>query len=107
MDTKAVRIAAVASNARNAWGYSRTGAADLARHFARCAYSTAAEYGLFSLWAEDIARMEKSGRIKRGCEACLEFYHSADPINVFAPAHTATSHCRSGKRNHCTCDGCF
>lgn len=23
------------------------------------------------------------------------------------PSHTASSHCESGKRNHCTCDACF
>lgn len=25
----------------------------------------------------------------------------------FAPPHTAMSSCRSGGRNHCTCDTCF
>lgn len=26
---------------------------------------------------------------------------------TFFPSHQAMSHCRSGGRNHCTCDSCF
>lgn len=25
----------------------------------------------------------------------------------FGPPHRATAYCRSGKRNHCSCDSCF
>ena len=27
--------------------------------------------------------------------------------NTFFPPHTARWRCRSGRYNHCTCDGCF
>ena len=107
MNTRLVRMNAVYVNAANAARYAADGDDAMARHFARCAYSTALEYGLFSRWHDDIVTMEKSGSIKRDCAACQEFYTSALPLDVFAPRHTASSHCRSGHRNHCTCDTCF
>jgi hypothetical protein len=54
-----------------------------------------------------IAHMEAIGSIQPGCRACQEFYNSPKPVNVFAPRHTASSRCRSGKNSHCTCDTCF
>jgi hypothetical protein len=57
--------------------------------------------------AEQIRRMEKTGSIVRGCLACREFYDAPNPLDVFAPRHTASQRCESGKRPHCTCDTCF
>lgn len=35
------------------------------------------------------------------CDYCRE-------VSVFGgPSHTASSNCRSGRRNHCTCDTCW
>lgn len=30
-----------------------------------------------------------------------------DPVTGFFPGHQAMRGCRSGGRDHCTCDGCF
>jgi hypothetical protein len=106
-DTLDVRLNAVYVNAANAARYAADGDAPMARHFARSAYSTAAEYGLFQIYREEIRTLERNGSIKRGCNYCREFYRSAHPLNVFAPRHTASSRCRSGHNNHCTCDTCF
>lgn len=35
------------------------------------------------------------------CDYCLSLK------TYFAPSHEAMKGCRSGGRNHCTCDGCF
>lgn len=42
-----------------------------------------------------------------GCAACREFYDAKSPVDVFAPRHTASTRCQSGRRDHCTCDTCF
>lgn len=37
------------------------------------------------------------------CDYCVK--HGA--IGAFFPSHDASPGCRSGGRDHCTCDGCF
>lgn len=56
-----------------------------------------------------------TGAVKwRGdCDYCLRLttredkYRIENPATGFFPDHQALSSCRSGGRNHCTCDGCF
>ena len=57
--------------------------------------------------AEQLATLERLGSIKPWCASCKEFYDAPNPVDVFAPRHTAKSGCESGKYPHCTCDGCF
>lgn len=40
------------------------------------------------------------------CEYCDRLRERHGPDGFF-PDHDAMSGCRSGKRPHCTCDGCF
>lgn len=56
-------------------------------------------------WRQGVA----SGVIDPDCDICKrEFGTEVDPRpGAFAPAHEASSSCRSGRRNHCTCDTCF
>lgn len=57
---------------------------------------------------EQIKRMEATGAIDPDCDYCRhEFYARDNPVHVFAPRHTASSRCESGRRSHCTCDTCF
>lgn len=37
-----------------------------------------------------------------GCATC-----ASEPIDALAPPHDASPRCESGRRDHCTCDGCF
>lgn len=42
------------------------------------------------------------------CDYCKRMEESGrDPVAGFFPDHQAMSNCRSGGRDHCTCDGCF
>ncbi|RFA12122.1 hypothetical protein B7R22_16965 [Subtercola boreus] len=41
-------------------------------------------------------------RWRSDCAQCVRQGQGA-----FAPSHAAMPRCRSGGRNHCTCDGCF
>lgn len=36
------------------------------------------------------------------CQTCQDWGQ-----DHHGPSHEAMSNCKSGKRNHCTCDGCF
>lgn len=56
-----------------------------------------------------IARWEMAGDLDPNCVMCQREFYADErlPIDVFAPRHKANQWCRSGKRNHCTCDGCF
>ena len=59
---------------------------------------------------EKIAYLEKTGAIDPECAYCQKYYYprlNEDGELAFGPAHKAMSNCRSGERNHCTCDGCF
>lgn len=59
---------------------------------------------------EKIERLEKNGCIDPECDFCQKTFYPklrTTGERAFAPSHTAMSHCRSGKRPHCTCDGCF
>lgn len=40
------------------------------------------------------------------CTTCDHYRAEYGPMGFF-PQHDAMSNCRSGKRDHCTCDGCF
>lgn len=40
------------------------------------------------------------------CSTCDHYRQQSGPRGFF-PSHTAGRGCRSGKRDHCTCDGCF
>ena len=54
-----------------------------------------------------------NGSVKwRGdCAYCVRVAASPDrpkdPVGGFFPTHDAMPGCRSGRRDHCTCDGCF
>lgn len=63
-------------------------------------------FGASETRAERIARLEKLGMIAPDCAYCREAY-SHPTLNAFMPQHTASPRCRSGKRNHCSCDSCF
>lgn len=39
---------------------------------------------------------------EKDCSFCDE--HGSSPL---MPSHTASPHCESGKKNHCTCDICY
>jgi len=54
-------------------------------------------------------RCVKSGRIDPNCSTCMEVFGTRDDphAHAFAPGHTASRRCESGKRAHCTCDTCF
>ena len=42
------------------------------------------------------------------CDYCKSLVERGyDPVGGFFPDHQAMRGCRSGGRNHCTCDGCF
>lgn len=66
-----------------------------------------APYGTSETRGERIMRLEELGTINPFCDYCQEFYKAKDPATHFAPRHTASPGCRSGKRPHCTCDTCF
>lgn len=58
-----------------------------------------------------IKDLEKEGKLDPNCKGCEEFYEQMRKgkqfWTIFAPRHKASESCRSGKRNHCTCDTCF
>ena len=66
---------------------------------------------------QKIRDMEAMGALDPTCSLCLrEFYpfyretwlpDGSKGSGPFAPAHRAMRSCRSGGRNHCTCDTCF
>lgn len=41
------------------------------------------------------------------CDYCQRIAEGRDPVKGFFPDHDAMGGCRSGRRDHCTCDGCF
>jgi hypothetical protein len=51
-----------------------------------------------------IDRLVSAGTIVKGCKGCEVFFTNP---GVMAPSHKASDRCRSGKRDHCTCDTCF
>lgn len=53
-----------------------------------------------------IKRLEEAGVIFPDCKECEVFYGESGPY-AFAPRHKAMSSCKSGKRDHCTCETCF
>lgn len=60
--------------------------------------------------AEKIKWLEGRGFVDPDCDYCKKtFYpHLRETGEMrFAPTHKAMSGCRSGGRDHCTCDGCF
>lgn len=63
-------------------------------------------FGATETRAERIQRLEVLGVLAPDCETCKPAY--AHPtLSAFMPQHKAGAFCRSGKRPHCTCDGCF
>lgn len=63
-------------------------------------------FGASETRAERIARLEALGVIAPDCDYCKAAY--AHPtLSAFQPQHRAGAYCRSGKRPHCTCSGCF
>jgi len=52
---------------------------------------------------------EKNGDIDPSCPGCQEHYESIKTHGwlPFAPRHKASTGCKSGGHNHCTCDTCF
>ncbi len=57
-----------------------------------------------------VVRYKGDGSVKwRGdCDYCVRVAERGnDPATGFYPDHAAMRGCRSGGRNHCTCDGCF
>lgn len=50
----------------------------------------------------------KGVKWRADCDACLRMASAPNPDGMlFFPAHDAMPSCRSGGRDHCTCDGCF
>lgn len=65
-----------------------------------------APFGASESREERIARLERLGTLAPDCEYCREGY--AHPtLSAFMPRHRAGAYCASGRRAHCTCDGCF
>lgn len=58
---------------------------------------------------EKVRELRESGRLVRGCKSCDKAteYVLIHGYMPFAPAHEASSRCRSGGHPHCTCDTCF
>lgn len=56
--------------------------------------------------AERLKRIEKMGLIDPDCAYCQEYYNHPK-LSPFMPSHRASSRCRSGGHNHCTCDTYF
>lgn len=57
---------------------------------------------------QQLERMEQAGTVHPDCETCQSYFYTAEnPANVFAPNHTASPRCESGKHSHCSCDTCF
>lgn len=59
-----------------------------------------------------IKEMEALGLMDKNCKTCLNVFYpevakGKKIIEIFAPAHKASTRCKSGKYNHCTCDTCF
>lgn len=65
-----------------------------------------APFGNSETRAERLERLEKLGSYDPNCKACEELARHKT-LSPFMPSHKANPHCRSGGRNHCTCDGCF
>ena len=63
------------------------------------------------LWMTDEERTAKDLRAAEARMApkgeCVSCDRERAAGNTFFPAHNASSRCRSGGYNHCTCDGCF
>ena len=55
----------------------------------------------------------QSVKWRADCDYCLglttrtDRFQIKDPAQGFFPDHDAMAGCRSGGREHCTCDGCF
>ena len=50
----------------------------------------------------------KSVKWRGDCDYCTRVEAKGyNPLTGFFPDHQAMRMCRSGGRNHCTCDGCF
>ena len=63
-------------------------------------------FGASETRGQRITRLEAMGVLHPDCSYCQEGY--AHPtLSAFMPGHTASPLCRSGRRPHCTCDGCF
>lgn len=51
---------------------------------------------------------DRSVKWRGDCDYCKRMEDSGrDPVGGFFPDHQAMRGCRSGGRDHCTCDGCF
>ena len=72
-----------------------------------CVHPPAPETGPFD---DTIKRLESSGAIHPDCDYCQKNLYPALRETGELPAgprHTANNLCKSGRRPHCTCDGCF
>lgn len=47
---------------------------------------------------------DHSVKWRSDCQTCCRY---AESSMGFFPSHEAMKSCRSGRRDHCTCDGCF
>jgi len=59
-----------------------------------------------------IKNLELAGDIDPECKSCQTHFYphlreGKELYKIFAPRHKASSSCRSGNHNHCTCDSCF
>lgn len=55
---------------------------------------------------ERLKRWEEMGAYDSSCAQCATI-PDHPTLSPFQPSHKASSRCRSGGRNHCTCDTCF
>lgn len=56
---------------------------------------------------QQIAHLEQIGHLVRDCPGCQEIYRHPNPFEANVPRHKANLYCKSGQRNHCTCDTCW
>jgi len=63
------------------------------------------------LWMTDEERTAKDLRAAEARMApkgeCVSCDSARENGETFFPSHTASTRCRSGSHNHCTCDTCF
>lgn len=56
--------------------------------------------------AERLKRWQERGSYDPDCGYC-ESIPAHPTLSPFQPSHKASGRCRSGGRNHCSCDACF
>jgi hypothetical protein len=66
-----------------------------------------APFGNSETREERLLRHQELGSYDPNCPTCVREKRDHPTLDPFMPNHTASPRCRSGRRNHCTCDTCF